>query len=96
VHRLEFPLAAGAIALTVANHRVGSYVLLLVALALLVQGVVLLFDIRGNAKEAITRHRLLRPWGQRSVLAWRVWGFSTVIVAGFLATVAVLGGYLAG
>jgi hypothetical protein len=96
VHRLDWPLMVFSIALFFASPRLGSYVMLCVALALLVGGSILVFDLGDSARQAISRHRFLRPWGQESIVAWRVWGAGMAIEAAFLVTVCIVGGHLAG
>jgi hypothetical protein len=94
VHRLYLPIVPCSIALAFANYRLGSYAMLCVALALLTAGAMLTLNLGGSASRAIIRHRVMRPWGQSSVIAWRAWGAGMVMVAVFLATAAARGGYL--
>jgi hypothetical protein len=94
VYRLELPILPCSIALAFANHRLGSYAILCVAFALLTAGTALTLNVGGSASRAIIRHRVLRPWGQSSVVAWRAWGAGMIMVAVFLATAAAGDGYL--
>lgn len=94
IHRLNFPMVVVSITVAVVNHRVGAYLLLCVAFSLLVGGGVLLCDLQGSARSASGRHRFLRPWGQESELAWRLWGIGMMGEAAFLLAADTLSGHL--